>query len=157
MPVNLTDINFLDYHLREAMIFLRESDNMHKGVVAACFTDGGKSVYATSEKYDDGRSIHAERNVIRTFLAKYGKLPDKAALVTSLLPCTCNSQFREGGSCTEILLGNDPEFPNIVISHTHAGIIDETQNSRDGFKFTLTTNKILKRKSYQLANLLSRI
>ncbi len=138
------DAKYLDEHLRKSMRYSRESDNPNKGVVAAGLIFQDNIVYATSEKFSDGRSIHAERNVLREYKERYGTLPNNGAImVATLSPCHCLSEYREGGSCIELLTGSDEEFPNFSIAQVYVGFIDPTQSIdshlQNGFRLTKTT------------------
>lgn len=138
----------LDYYLYETIKYLKNSTNPSKGVVAASLISNKKVIYATSEKFSDGKFIHAERNVLRKFIEKYGHLPEKnSIMVATLSPCSCQFANRVGNSCIQLLTGNDDEFINFKISKMHVGLLDPTQDIslflNKGFKLTVTDKKNL--------------
>ena len=149
--MEMEDTEKLDTYLWNTISFLKNSKNPYKGVVGACLTDGKElSAYSTSEKFPDGRSVHAERNAVREFVSKYDIPSQEVILITSLSPCSEPSQFREGDPCISLLLGTDREFKNLPIVKTYIGKIDPTQKEGRLYEHAVTKNKILIEKCDQL-------
>jgi hypothetical protein len=142
-------VNVLDSYLQNALKYLRDLDNPRKGVVVAALIDRGGVCYATSEQQENGLWLHAERNVIRSYIARYGSISTAAAIVISLSPCIVqNSNKRSGDSCTKLLLGLDGNCLTTPLNRIHTGIVDAKQADIDhykkiGFQLTVTTNTVL--------------
>jgi pyrimidine deaminase RibD-like protein len=124
------EIKILDLHLKGALRNLRDSTNSNKGVVAACLISlPTRWVYATSERTDEGKYVHAERNALSKYLREYGDPLPNSVMITSISPCKYESKSRAGCSCIDLLLGKDKDFKDYGIRRLHAGILDN--NSRN--------------------------
>lgn len=124
-------IIILDSYLEESLRYLRDSEIPRKGVVSAAIVDGDRISFGIPTPYEDTEYYyHAERNAVRNFLNSYGVLPsESAAIAISLSPCTENrkSKHRKGVCCSRLLLGKDPEYPNLEIKRVHVGFVDPWQ------------------------------
>jgi len=138
------ELGYHDAILRKTLVQLREAEDSKKGVVAAClFTPYVGKAYAFSDIREDDRNNHAERNALDHHLALFGQPTSHSVMITSLSPCKKDDPKRYGVSCTDMLLGNDPMHPDIVIPNVHVGYIDPWQPTLEeylswGFKLTVT-------------------
>src|SRR5271166_1486410 len=117
-------------------------DNPTGGLVAAAIIDPfGNKIFGISR--NNGKKwIHAEREVIDKYTAKYGFIPDGCIIITTLSPCNDKMDDRYGESCTDLLNNINPEL-------VYCGYIDPTQNI-DKIKFKLKqTNDVELIKSCQ--------
>jgi pyrimidine deaminase RibD-like protein len=140
-------IELYDYHLRNALLRLRDMEDSQKSVVTAClFTPPDKSVYSISSLHESGTWNHAERNALTSYIRTHGLPVQDSVMITSLSPCKKDSPHRYGVSCTDMLLGNDPEHKGIAIQRLHVGFIDPWQPTLEdylslGFEITVSQDE----------------
>jgi len=150
------DRKILDEHLKNALVHLFEHwDDPKMSVVAAALVDGDKVIYAATDKTDEGKRKHAERNALEQFKKKYGKPSADAVMVVTLSPCFTHSSTREGGACSEML--KEEGIKNIYI-----GAMDKLQqhsikNYEDmGLQAQVCKNPTLAKCCYMLEDMFER-
>jgi pyrimidine deaminase RibD-like protein len=89
------------------------------GIVACGIFDPAHCpVIATSERVEEGKWLHAERNALQQFQSNYGNPGPETIVVVTLSPCIIPMlTSRAGSSCTELLR-------NCGLILVHAGVID---------------------------------
>ncbi len=121
----------LDSHLRSVLQYIKES-NKRGRVVGAAIIDGEKSIYEVSEKLENGKIIHAERNAFRSFDSNFGDPSNDAWVITTLSPCVYPDNKRYGVSCNDLLLGKDDKFS--AVPRFHTGYIDPLQIKKEKYE-----------------------
>lgn len=150
------EINKLDLHLYEV---IKHMENLwfepNVGIVACALIDlGDRKVFATSEKTEDGKWLHAERNALNKFESIYGAPTKNAIFVTTLSPCDNFCSSRAGESCVNLIL-------NSGISRVHFGSLEPHHNgsldcySNLGISSSLTKETNLLSICDNIANLFS--
>jgi pyrimidine deaminase RibD-like protein len=99
----------------------QQRDDGKFGWVAACLLDPeGNQVRALNYRIKDGHRVHAERAAIEKYEKKYGDVPSRSVIITTLSPCSEHMHDREGKSCTDLLNAKK-------IRRVYCGYIDPTQ------------------------------
>jgi pyrimidine deaminase RibD-like protein len=136
-------IEIYDFYLRNALLRLRELEESKRSIVTACIlTPPHMTVYSISTLAENGTWTHAERNALNNYLDAFGLPTRGSVMITSLSPCKKDDPTRYGVSCTDMLLGNDPEHSGLVIPKLHVGFIDPWQPTLEeylalGFEITV--------------------
>jgi pyrimidine deaminase RibD-like protein len=93
-------------------------------VGAAVVDPEGRVIMNTSSKAGNNW-IHAERNAVGAYKARYGDLPKDCIIVVTLSPCSDEMHDREGISCSEFLNDLNTEY-------VYYGYSDPTQTNDTG-------------------------
>lgn len=123
----------------------------NSGFVACTLTDGGKSV-TTTNIFESGDKIkHAERRAVEMLESGIGKISPKAVAVVTLSPCVVDSGYRDGSSCSQLLVDKG-------IKRVHVGLMHEKQGGFEkykqlGFDITATEDEHVREVSQRLLDL----
>jgi hypothetical protein len=155
-----TDPIILDSYLKESLIYLRDNPTTRKGVVSAAIIDGSRCSFGIPTPcYGSNYWYHAERDAIQNFYESYKVLPSPSASISiSLSPCANKriSKHREGVCCSKLLLGKDPNYPNLNIRRVHIGFLDpwQVESIKEyedmGFDISITQDPNLKESCQKL-------
>lgn len=112
----------------------QKADAKNNGRVGAAVIDP-KGRIATGVNYVKGNGrVHAERAAIDNYEAEYGSLPRGCTVVTTLSPCSQDTQDnRHGSSCTDLLQAKHVKL-------AYCGYKDPTQEDRHEFVEVVTDN-----------------
>jgi pyrimidine deaminase RibD-like protein len=111
----------LDVHLARTLALLEERwFAPETGAVAACLFDPatGEAIYDVSRDTGHNLYSHAERNVIARYVEEHGAPPSRdAVLITTLSPCTGETSWRVGESCSDLMA-------KYGLHRLHTGLVD---------------------------------
>jgi|FreactcultureFD7_1027221.scaffolds.fasta_scaffold00621_19 pyrimidine deaminase RibD-like protein len=121
--------------LAEMVIDEHHRDPKLDGLVGAAVLDPNNNIVTGISTKSDDKWVHAEREAINKYEAKYGTIPQGSIIITTLSPCNDTMQDRYNESCTDLI--NDSPVKKV-----YCGYIDPTQkkNQRD-FTQLETNNK----------------
>lgn len=102
-------------------------DPEYWGMVGACLIDSaGRMVYGVNHKTAGGRD-HAEVVVVKKYLNRYGGDLKGAIIVTTLSPCSTETDQPDSRNCTDYI-------ERAGIKKVYCGWSDPTQDSTENYK-----------------------
>lgn len=102
-------------------------DPEYWGMVAACLIDSaGRMVYGVNHRTAGGRD-HAEVVVVKKYLNRYGGDLKGAIIVTTLSPCSTETDQPDSRNCTDYI-------ERAGIKKVYCGWSDPTQDSTENYR-----------------------
>ena len=111
------------------MVIEEHHDNPEMdGLVGAAVLDPKNNIVTGISTKSDDKWIHAEREALNKYEAKYGKVPEGSIIVTTLSPCNDTMHDRYSESCTDLINASP-------VKKVYCGYTDPTQ-TKNQRKFT---------------------
>jgi pyrimidine deaminase RibD-like protein len=132
-------LDLILFDLCQLIIKNQKKDPDFYGMVGACVLDpDGNMVSSTSFKKKN-KWVHAERAAIDIYERKYGEIPQKSIIITTLSPCNESIVYkRYKSSCLDYIKSKK-------ISKIYCGYIDPTQQDNKEFNQKITRIKEIKK------------